>query len=97
MHRTKPYNLPSLPPSFPRVIVRDREAGLFFNKLQPIGVGAGALGILVVGAYGPLLLGLEEALVLTRRNRRAHPRGCGRSLVFVLGRESGDGDGANVD
>jgi len=33
------------------------EAGLFFNKKQPIGVGAGVLGTLVGMAFGSLLLG----------------------------------------
>jgi hypothetical protein len=32
-------------------------AGLFFKKLQPIGVGAGFLGPLVGMAFGSLLLG----------------------------------------
>ena len=53
--------------NFPSVIRKTRVAcSLLFNRMQPIGVGAGVLGGLVLGVVG-LVLDARDILVLTRR------------------------------
>ena len=73
---------------------------LFFNKMQPIGVGAAGLGApwlslaRVRGDGGEVEQRLE---VLTRRKIALIPGGMGASLVLVCWWKLVDWDGANVD
>ena len=67
----------------------------FFNKSQPIGVGAGVLGTLVRGGLRPVLGGgVQETLVLTRRNGVPCRQRWGARLVLAS-REAGMGPTSN--